>query len=51
MIAKMEIFCVGQGITFDNCIFDFSSSDKLDGIQLQLSQANSPTSKAFIKEK
>lgn len=39
------------GVTFDNCIFDFSSSDKLDGIQLQISQINSPTSKAYIKEK
>jgi hypothetical protein len=37
-------------ITFDNCIFDFSSSDKLDGIQLQLFN-NSSTSIPDIKSK
>jgi|GEM_PF-7003614 len=37
-------------ITFDNCIFDFSSSDKLDGVQLQLFN-NSSTSIPDIKSK
>lgn len=37
-------------VTFDNCIFDFSSSDKLDGIQLQLFNKSSTTI-AEIKSK
>ena len=37
-------------ITFNNCIFDFSSTDKLDGIQLQLFN-NSSTSIPEIKSK
>ncbi len=37
-------------ITFDNCIFDYSSGDKLDGIQLQLFN-NSLTTIPEIKSK
>ena len=37
-------------VIFDNCIFDYSSSDKLDGIQLQLFN-NSSTTIAEIKSK
>ena len=37
-------------VTFDNCIFEFSSNNKLNGVQLQISR-NSPTLKAYIKEK
>lgn len=38
-------------VKFDNCIFEFSSNDKLDGIQLQLIGNYSEAIKAEIKEK
>jgi hypothetical protein len=38
-------------IRFDNCVFDFSSSNKLDGIQLQLLGNESREKKLEIKEK
>jgi hypothetical protein len=38
-------------VKFDNCIFDFSSDDKLDGIQLQLHSNFSPTINDEIRYK
>ena len=37
-------------VKFDNCIFDFSATDKLDGVQLQLSES-SATSNKDIRDK
>jgi hypothetical protein len=37
-------------VKFDNCIFEFSSTNKLNGIQLQLGSSNSSNPKAYIKD-
>jgi len=37
-------------VEFDNCVFDFSATDKLDGVQLQLSES-SATSTKDVREK